>query len=251
MLGQPGQGNEITLLEYVYQHPKLEQIRGNPDLLLATFEEFCDSHGHMMDVGHSKGDAIIKYINEVKPSTMAEFGGYYGYSAIIFGAAMRKASPSNKNLKYWSLEFNPVFASIAMNLIELAGLSDIVTVVTGAATDSLSRLKREGKITSLDILFIDHWKDLYIADTKTTESLGVLHKGSYIIADNTSSQGGKEYVEYVRAHPGWESNPLESADRDGKMRVSASSVSQGCRAMSLAADRWVWQVDNEVTLITV
>ena len=173
----------------------------------------------MMDVGRSKGEAIIKYINEAKPTTMAEFGGYYGYSAIIFGAAMKKASPSSK-VKYWSLEYNPVFASIAMNLIELAGLSDVVTVVTGAATDSLARLQKEGKITSLDILFIDHWKDLYIPDTKTTESLGLFHKGSYIIADNTSTEGGQKYVEYARAHAGWESKPLESAGRDGKMRVS-------------------------------
>ena len=202
----------------MYKHPKLDQIRGNPDLLLDVFEEFTNANGSMMDVGRGKGHKINAYIMEAKPTVMAEFGVYYGFSAILFASAMRKASPG-KQLKYWSLEYNPVFAAISMNLIDLAGLSDIVTVVTGPATDSLARLKKEGKVNQLDMLFIDHWKDLYLPDVKTVEAMGVLHSGSYIIADNTSTAGAQNYLEYMRNHSGWESTPLASPGRDGQDRV--------------------------------
>ena len=178
----------------------------------------------MMVVGNAKGEKIIELIKETKPTVGVEFGVYVGYSAILFAAAMRDANP-RKKIQYWSLEYDPLFASIAMNLIELAELGDIVTVVTGAADVSLTRLKQEGKITQLDLLFLDHWKDLYLPDIKTTEKLGVLHPGTLLVADNTSQKGTHDYLDYVRQHAGWKSEELPSKGSDGNSRVSVNFLS--------------------------
>ncbi|OJJ71067.1 hypothetical protein ASPBRDRAFT_43977 [Aspergillus brasiliensis CBS 101740] len=100
-----------------------------------------------------------------KPKVVVDLGTYSGYSTIMFADAMRQAAGGpSAGLRLWSLEADPLIASIAMNFIELAGLSDIVTVVVGPADDSLKRLSAEGKLTSVDLMFIDHIKDLYVRD---------------------------------------------------------------------------------------
>jgi predicted O-methyltransferase YrrM len=58
------------------------------------------------------------------------------------------------------------FAAIAEKLIGIAGLSDLVTVVVGPAEDSLRKLKGEGKLTGVDMLFLDHAEELYVSDFK-------------------------------------------------------------------------------------
>ncbi|GKZ26250.1 hypothetical protein AbraIFM66951_004438 [Aspergillus brasiliensis] len=108
-----------------------------------------------------------------KPKVVVELGTYVGYSAIMFADAMRQAAGgSSAGLRLWSLEADPLIASIAMNYIELADLSDIVTVVVGPANDSLKRRSAEGKLTSVDLMFIDHIKDLYVPDLKLSNSSG-------------------------------------------------------------------------------
>jgi catechol O-methyltransferase len=198
-------------------------MRGNPPLVLKTYEEFAELHGHRMDIGPTKGPLITPFILEHKPKVMVEFGGYMGYSAILFGMSMKQATPqsASSSLKYWSLEYNPLFASIAMNLIQLAGLNDVVTVVTGRADESIKRLKAEGQVDKIDMLFIDHWKDLYLPDFKTCEALDVFKKGTCIIGDNIIMPGAPDYRAYVRAHPGVHTKGLP-VPRNGEVIVSGA-----------------------------
>lgn len=80
---------------------------------------------------------------------------------------MRKAALSGGNkLQVWSLEMSPEFAAIAEKLIDIAGLSDLVTVVVGPAEESLRKLKKDGKLTAVDMLFLDHAEELYVSDFK-------------------------------------------------------------------------------------
>ncbi len=58
------------------------------------------------------------------------------------------------------------FAAIAEKLIDIAGLSDIVTVVVGPAEESIRMLKEEGKLTGVDMFFLDHAEELYVSDFK-------------------------------------------------------------------------------------
>ncbi|KAJ5291900.1 hypothetical protein N7478_001151 [Penicillium angulare] len=198
-------GREATLLKYIYSHPSLEQLRGSPAAICAVMDEFAAKEEFLINIGKDKGPKVVNLIKEEKPSVLVEFGGYVGYSAISFGDAMRQAAGPGQELRLWSLEFDPVIASIAMNLIDLAGLSDVVKVVVGSAADSLKRLQAEGKLSSIDFVFLDHDEELYLSDFQVCEDLKLLHPGSLIVADNVVRPGAPKYREHMRQHAGVES----------------------------------------------
>ena len=127
---------------------------------------------------------------------MIELGGYVGYSAILFGDALR----SNGGKKYLSLEINPEMAAVATILIQLAGLQDIVSFIIGPCDKSLIQLAQEKQIDHIELLFIDHWQELYLPDLLLVEELGLLKSGvSVLVADNILRPGAPKYAEWVRA----------------------------------------------------
>jgi catechol O-methyltransferase len=106
-------------------------------------------------------------------------------------------------------------------LIQLAGLSDIVTVVTGPAEESLRKLQAQGTLTSVDFLFLDHGEELYPADFKVCEELGLFHKGTVIAADNVVRPGAPEYRTLVRSHPRLQSTGVIGLIQPGDFPVRA------------------------------
>jgi catechol O-methyltransferase len=148
-----------------------------------------------MNVGEDKGKIVTDLIAELKPDTMVELGGYVGYSALLFGEALRKAG----GRRYFSLERDPVFAAVVLSLVDLAGLSDIVRVIVGPSSDSIRRLHQEGVIEHIDLLFLDHYKPAYISDLKLCEQLGLVKPGTVLAADNVIDPGNPPYLEYVRS----------------------------------------------------
>lgn len=197
---------EVSLLKYIYSHPSLPQIRGNPSALLALIDEFAAKQAFFISLGPDKAKKLSTLFADEKPRVVVELGTYVGYSAIMFADAMRQAAGgSSTGLRLWSLEADPLIASIAMNFIELAGLSDIVKVVVGPADESLKRLSAEGKLPSVDLMFIDHIKDLYVPDLELSEQLGFLHSGSLVLADNVVHPGAPAYREFVRGSSKYES----------------------------------------------
>jgi catechol O-methyltransferase len=148
-----------------------------------------------MNVGEDKGKIVTELIAEVKPQVMVEFGGYIGYSAVLFGDAMRKAGGK----RYFSLERNPEFAAVIMSLIDLAGLNDIVKIVVGSSEDSINRLCADGTLKHIDLLFFDHYKPAYISDLKLCEELRLVAPGTVLAADNVIKPGNPPYLEYVRS----------------------------------------------------
>lgn len=148
------------------------------------------------------------------------------YSAILFGSILKKiygenldnaeledvdedsaaASRSKRTdkVKIYSIEIDPLVASIAMNLVSLAGLQDLVEVVVGASAHTLRRFHKERTFGDggIDLLFLDHDEALYEADVKVAENLGFLEKeGALVIADNVVRPGAPGYRAYMRKNP--------------------------------------------------
>jgi catechol O-methyltransferase len=82
-------GREVDLLHYIYGRPDIKELRGNPPKVLAAIDEYHSNHNMLMNIGPVKGAHITGLIAEHKPSIMIELGGYIGYSAILFGDAVR------------------------------------------------------------------------------------------------------------------------------------------------------------------
>jgi catechol O-methyltransferase len=50
-------------------------------------------------------------------------------------------------------------------------------------------LVNEGRLKTIDALFLDHWKDRYAPDLQLCEDLKLFRVGSVILADNTDFPG--------------------------------------------------------------
>lgn len=184
----------MDLLHFVYGYPSIEEIRNSPTGVLQAIDDYGRKKKYLMNVGEAKGRIVTDLIAEVKPKTMVELGGYIGYSALLFGDAVRKAGGH----KYFSFERNPEFAAVIMSLVDLAGLSDIVKVVVGSSAEGIKRLQQSGNLKHIDLMFLDHYKPAYTTDLKLCEHLKLITPGSVLAADNVISPGNPPYLEYVR-----------------------------------------------------
>ena len=182
-------------MHFVYGQHDLDDIRGSPEKVLAKIDEYATTKKYLMNVGQDKGRIVCDLIRQRKPEIMVELGGYVGYSALLFGNALRKAGGK----RYHSLEKNPVFGAIVASLVDLAGLSDIVKVHVGASDASLKRLHSNGVLNRIDLLFLDHYKPAYVTDLQLCEKLRLIGPGSVLAADNVVSPGNPPYLEYVRS----------------------------------------------------
>ncbi|KAF8537156.1 S-adenosyl-L-methionine-dependent methyltransferase [Trichophaea hybrida] len=196
-------GREQDLLKHIFSLPprELSKLRNNSKAILSTIDKFATSK-YLMNIGEMKGLHIVNQISTVRPKICLELGGYIGYSTILFGSAVKEAAGGNNAAKYYCLEHNPVFAAIIMALVDLAGLSDVVKVVIGPSTESISRLAEEGVLKDgVDFMFLDHLKPLYTPDLKLCESLGLIKVGTVLAADNMVKPGNPPYHKYVNMSP--------------------------------------------------
>ncbi|KXJ90768.1 catechol O-methyltransferase [Microdochium bolleyi] len=204
-------GREIALLHFVYKHPQLEQMRGNPQRVLDAIDEYGKTQKYLMNIGPYKAKTVTELIAAEKPQVMVELGGYVGYSAIAFAAAVQAAGGK----QYFSLEHNPEFAAVITMLADLAGLRDIVQVVVGNSADSLRRLHRNGELKQIDLLFLDHLKPAYTPDLKLCEELELVRPGSVYAADNVVKPGNPPYLKYVRSTVEQKKEALAASNDNG------------------------------------
>jgi catechol O-methyltransferase len=183
-------------------------------------DDFSFKQDFLISIGSHKAEILSNLIANEKPKIAIELGGYLGYSAILFADAMRQANKAGQDLHVWSLELDSEFASIAKEMIDLAGLSDIVTVVVGTAETSLQQLKNEGKLKKADLIFLDHAEELYVSDFHVCEKLDLLQKGSVIVADNVVRPGAPDYRALVRSKPGFKSDGVMGLIQPGDLEVS-------------------------------
>ena len=190
----------------MYSRPNLDSIRNSPKHVLAAIDEYGRTKKYLMNVGEDKGRIVCDIINETKPTTMVELGGYVGYSTILFADAVRQ----NGGKRYYCLERNPEFGAVVASLVDLAGLSDMVKVVIGSSSSSIARLHAEGSLTRIEMMFLDHYKPAYTPDLKLAEELGLISEGAVLCADNVIDPGNPPYLEYVRRTVQQKRNALSS-----------------------------------------
>lgn len=195
-------------------------ISVNPKRVLSLIDGFGWGKEWLMVVGGSKGVILDSCVHRLltsgllsihfkepfsQPPVILEMGSYVGYSAIRLGEAVQ-----SRNGKVFSIESDPANAAIAKKMVEIAGLSSVVTIIEGKVCDVIPKLKSEHYVTHVDFCFVDHWKDCYLSDVQLLEGSELLRPGSRVVADNILYPGAPEFLKYMQENPWFESTLHQS-----------------------------------------
>ncbi|KAJ5874924.1 S-adenosyl-L-methionine-dependent methyltransferase [Penicillium soppii] len=192
----------VELRKYIFDQPA-STFTNNPWALANAIEDFANQVGHMMIFRKSKLDVAREQLlaQQPAPRTIVEFGTFVGKSALAWGAILRdihgETVPEDVNI--YTFDPDAQMVELTREFVKLAGVEDFVHVLQGPGADSLRKLNAEGKVTTVDMAFFDHWEKFYVSDLKLIEELKLWRVGSLAIADNTDFPGAPDYLEYVRA----------------------------------------------------
>ncbi len=162
---------------------------GDPEDVLRTLDQFAQQERWLMSVGPKKGP-LIKELAQRLPANarILELGAYCGYSSIMIASAF------GPQARITSIEIDRDAVASSRANVEFAGLSDRITFVHGSSTKMIATL--EGRF---DLVFLDHWKDLYKTDLQLIEQRALIGPGSIVVADNVGKIFAPEpYLNYVR-----------------------------------------------------
>jgi len=171
--------------EYVAKHAR----HGDPRDVLRTIDRFAAEERWLMNIGPEKGP-LIQELAERLPAEarILELGAYCGYSSIMLASTFGTAS------RVTSIEINEDAVNSSRANAEVAGLSAQISILHGPSSEVIPTL--EGHF---DLVFLDHWKDLYKRDLQLIEQRGLIVPGSIVVADNVGDIFNPEaYLEYVR-----------------------------------------------------
>ena len=175
----------VQAARYVARHAR----RGDPADVLRTLDRFAEEERWLMSVGPEKGPLMAELAGRLPADArVLELGAYCGYSSILIAQAFGPGA------RITSVEIDEKAVESSRANVEVAGLSDRITFLHGPSTEVIDTL--DG---SFDLVFLDHWKDLYKQDLQRIEERGLIGPGSIVVADNVGEIFAPEaYLEYVR-----------------------------------------------------
>ncbi|ORV61875.1 O-methyltransferase [Mycobacterium gastri] len=201
--GQIGDGREAAAVEYVLRHARA----GDIDDVLATIDKFAYEKSMLINIGDEKGLILDAAVRRASPALALELGTYCGYGAL----RIARAAPT---ARVYSVELAEANAANARQIWAHARVADRVTCVVGTIGDggrTLDTLASEHGFASgtLDFVFIDHDKKVYLDDLQSILDRDWLHPGSIVVADNVLVPGAPKYRAYMRREQGRLWNTLE------------------------------------------
>lgn len=122
-----------------------------PPLLAKLLQQIKGADADLLAVSEEDGRFLRVMVASSGATRALEIGGAHGYSAIWIGLGLRQTGGT-----LTTIEYDPVRAKAAAANISTAGLSDVVTVVSGDAFKEIPKLAGE-----FDFVFLDAWKRDY------------------------------------------------------------------------------------------
>jgi predicted O-methyltransferase YrrM len=133
------------------------------------------------------GRLLYALVRATRPATIVEFGMSLGISALHLAAAVR----DNGSGRVVTTELSAAKVAAAKKTFAETGLDDVITVRQGDALRTLAGL--DGAV---EFVLLDGWKELYLPVIELLEPR--LPAGALIVADNTSMDDTKPYLDHVR-----------------------------------------------------
>ncbi|MDA0788865.1 MAG: class I SAM-dependent methyltransferase [Proteobacteria bacterium] len=196
-------------------HVRQTATRNDPVSILSALDDYGMNHEFLMNVGPEKGPLLAARVGALgKGARVLELGCFCGYSAVLIGSAL----PEGGTLT--GVEVDADSVQVARQMIDYAGLSNHVSIVHGASDVIIPTLSG-----SFELVFLDHWKDLYKPDLLALEHHQLLKEGSVVFADNVGPAfNPKEYLDYVRQCGHYDTeyhrSHIEYTDREDGIEIS-------------------------------
>lgn len=185
---------QSEVIQFILNHSDRPKIKGCPAVVLKTIDDYARTKNCDMNSNEHKSKIITDLISVNKPTVIVELGTQCGYSTILFSFAQQTTGV--KNPKYYLLERSVKLAEDIKQLVELAGLEDMVEVVVGRSDENIYKLYVEGCLKHVDMLFLEQEQQCCL---KSLEQLGMIEKGTFLIADNITKSNSSSYLDYVRS----------------------------------------------------
>lgn len=218
-------GTEVALLQFLKQQAakywrnqqslkslseKLERAKR----ILDWIDEFCLQRHWMMHIGSEKAEVLRQFICDclkanhanIKIPIFIELGTYCGYSAIFIVKTVLEQwmgeSQRIERFQLYTVEVVEHHVQVATEIIQLAGLEAFVQVLwlkeSNGETLTSKLESHMGKASSIDFLFLDHDKSMYLYNLQELEASGWIKKGTHVAADNVIFAKIDDYREYMR-----------------------------------------------------
>jgi len=188
-------------VEQALAYARAHARAGDPESVLAALDRFGRERSFLMNVGDRKGEILDAEVRARRPARALEIGAFCGYSAVRIARLLREWDG-----RLVSLEASARNAEVARAMVELAGLGSLVDVRHAKAEEAIPSLG-----TPFDLVFIDHWKDLYLPDLLRLEKHGLLRSGSVVVADNVGLFDASAYFAHVRGSGRYDSRNVASS----------------------------------------
>jgi predicted O-methyltransferase YrrM len=154
----------------------------------ASAQERADALSEIyMPVTPDAGRLLYALVRSSRPATIVEFGMSLGISALHLASAVR----DNGTGRVVTTELSAAKVATAKRTFAETGLDDLITVLEGDALTTLVAI--DGPI---GFVLLDGWKELYLPVTELLEPK--LSPGALIVADNTSMDDTRPYLDHVR-----------------------------------------------------
>ncbi len=172
-------------------------LTGRSDDAAISARRFRDVY---ISIGSSGGDLLYLTARSIGARSIVEFGTSLGISTLYLAAAAR----DNGGGHVVGTELDPEKVRRARASIESARLMEFVTIREGDARTTLAE-----DPTSVDLLFLDGWKDLYLPVLELV--LPRLRPGAMVVADNVTMFRAAlaPYVERMQRRGDFRSTTLE------------------------------------------
>lgn len=163
--------------------------KGDPADVLRAMDRFACERRFLMNVGPEKGPLMFELIDRLaQPARVLELGSFCGYSAIMIADRL---GPQGRLV---SIEKDSAAVTATRANVAFAGLAERVELIAGSSSEQIALMTKP-----FQMVFLDHWKDLYLPDLQLLERRNLLAPGCIVVADNVGEIfGAAPYLNYVR-----------------------------------------------------
>ena len=207
-------------LDYVERYSTV----GNASSVLGAMDYTAET-SWMMNMGAEKGAILEGLLDERSPPCVLEIGSFCGYSSIRIAREMGRQMDAGrlpKTAEFVTIEKDPETARVALACLSRAGIQvegqppppvpapgqhPKMTLIVGVSDEVLPKLARQRR--SFDFVLMDHWKELYGPDIQRLGKLGLVARGTAVLADNIVIPGAPDYLKYLYSDAGsklWETS---------------------------------------------